>query len=163
MANLVEFFRAIALENALREQARAESRAELDAKKPSGALRLTPMLGEDEFHGLVRVLWQRGVNAVTIGGELGCSERHVRRLVVEMGLQRPEAAIPPELRARCEALRERRSAGRANHSAVARDVVANATDSPADRTESVANATPLDADANASEMRSGLGESDATA
>jgi hypothetical protein len=108
MASMVEVYRAIALEQTLRDCALAEARAELAAKKPAAAPQPMSVLNEDEFHGLVRVLWQRGVNAVTIGGELGCSERHVRRLVVEMGLQRPEATIPPELRARCEALRQQR-------------------------------------------------------
>jgi hypothetical protein len=92
----------------LREQARAEARAELAAKKPAAALRPTPLLEEDEFHGLVRALWLHHAHVATIARELGYTEGHIRRVLDQMGLQRSEATIPSELRVRCKALRQLR-------------------------------------------------------
>ena len=109
MATMIEVYRAVALQNMLREQARAELQAELAAKKRSLEPTSTSPPDEDEFHGLVHALWLHRASVATIAREIGYSSRQIRRVLDQMGLQPSEPKIPAELRARCEAFRHARS------------------------------------------------------
>jgi hypothetical protein len=121
MAHVRELYRAIARENALREQIRAEVRAEEAAKKPpvptahivdpTNAIPAAPawLPGEEsEMNSLVRELWQQSASARQIGDLLGYTERHIRRVLKQMRLRLPDAQISPPLQARCEAFRLQR-------------------------------------------------------
>jgi transcriptional regulator with GAF, ATPase, and Fis domain len=120
-SDLRALYRAIGIENALREQAREELRAELAARKPPTARMANPAAAvpvgapaslpgkESEFHRLVRALRRQNASAAEIAELLGYTERHIRRVLEQMGLKGPNVQIPTELRARCEVLRQRRS------------------------------------------------------
>ena len=99
MANVVDLYRALALEKTLRAWALAEARAELAAKKPPVVPPSARPLNEDEFHGLVRALWSYRASVATIASELGYTPRHIRRVLDQMGLWRSKPTIPGELRA----------------------------------------------------------------
>ena len=108
MASVIEVYQAIALQNMLLEQARADVRAELAENKRQMLSSAQLRFDEDEFHRLVRALSLHRASVATIARELGYTERHVRRVLEQMGLQPSEPKIPAELRVRCEALRQRR-------------------------------------------------------
>ena len=126
MASVIEVYQAIALQNMLREQARADVQAELAANKRQMLSSTQSPPNEDEFHRLVRGLSLHRASVATIARELGYTQRHIRRVLEQMGLQPSEPEIPAELRARCETLRQVRCSGRYSNNVRPRTSVAAA-------------------------------------